>query len=378
MASKTNTTYYSIGTNNFDILYPRSSECMALSKGVNGLLNLIIPFESLHKGLSEKDVYKWVELGNSSIFKASIRKGFSFFTSKHLLLNKKLKEESLEIARKEKKKLDRNDSKYLLSGKILSLAGGIDDPSTLLVAITEEDDNYNKGSFAKVGCAWAVSINDFEFKNKSIDISLNDYIKEKIKEIETDEHNEEKENCYIVSIDGSLIKEPEYRLAVTTYYRYLWSSNYPEIVSDTLKIMETGVSFWDALMLVHASTRKEPYSNYYGLCFASIRGIPEENSVLFKLKKSNEGVNSCFRGEPSGQPIKPFFIHDQSDFAEILGKLKSGGVIGKTAVCVNSDKTQNLTVGGHYRIIDQDYNLIKIVDKWFFGRWYLINRFEIN
>jgi len=202
MAAKTNVTRYSIGTNISDILYPQASECMSLARGVDGILNLIIPFDYLHKGLSEEDVYKWVELGNSSIFKASIRKGFSFLTTKYSVVNEKLKADSFEVVRKNISSYERRDAQNVLSGKILSLAGNVNAPTSILLNIIEVDPQKNKPSYAKKGQCWSVSTNDFEFKDKSIKGSVTKYIAGKIKEVEDTRPNDGEEICSIISIDG--------------------------------------------------------------------------------------------------------------------------------------------------------------------------------
>lgn len=251
----------------------QQTQCMMDIRNRVAKVDIYIPQIWLHSGISDEDVLMWNKIGNETLFPATLDKVTIDINSDYS--DVRLKQfVGLRITCKNNYKYKQSDAKMNKFGVINKLTGSLSEIKT-------ECSVYHTDSFSgiKKYSNWhghAVDHQVYETGECLFDY-INRIIKDQEKYKDTDSFN-----AYKITIDCSNALSPKHRLAILTFYRFLWSVHFDDIVSDTLKIVKSDSTIdpWDALY--YAMSKKE-YSSYYGLiCKPGYVSIEDVKSRLLR------------------------------------------------------------------------------------------------
>lgn len=325
---------FSVGVFGGTLNKPRRNGCMEGVKNRHGKISIVIPFYKLNSDITHEDVKRWVEIGNSLIFKADLSTNkMQFNAEKHLI--PQLQRDNIKVKLKVKDNYSRVDAKRVAEGVVNRIHNYT--RGSLQILKTNGGGNLNGGQ-------WNVNFCDFMIKDTGQ--CLSEYIKEKLKSIK----EEEGDNSFVISYKGSGCVSANHKLAVLTFYRYLYSCYYPTLVKDTLKIIDSGIKPWNALMIAHAGVKKK-YNAGYGLTWINSCTIPGMNYVLDRLKKG-EGINRSF-WHPHVVKLKSFTVSKIDDFKSIEEKMLMPDVpeVDAFIICKNATGCKTLTKNKKYKLL---------------------------
>lgn len=272
------------------------SECMAHICSVDTSKEIFIPESWLNEGLKYEDVNKWVEIGSSLVFPASVeefslkRKEIEGQSSVNLFY------EGLAVEPRDL--IDRND-KYMSSLSIKYFASG----EILAINISNLSKEYLKSQNSKTvqirrilkksGIAYLPweQINSFFIRDLQV-VATKEPLIDYILRTCDDAIKSGNEDVPVkkITIDCKK-KTAQHKLAIMSFYRYLWSNRYKNVVKDTLKLISLGISAWDALYCA-LSKGSESYYYYYSLL--SNRGYKSREDVDSVLYNHGFSVNQTF------------------------------------------------------------------------------------
>lgn len=343
-----NKTIYDFG-NVSDIL---CHECMMSMRNCKGIANIYIPFSWLHEGISEEDVYRWVEIGNQLIFPATIEK----VKNDNLILhnqNYKHKFKDLKITYKRDIRLHQTDANQVDFGTLNSIEDINTNKFRIYSSVYTNSDFINKKYNNWNG--WSS-----DYKLYETGECLHEFIIRSLKEEIKDDNSEY--NGYKITIDCSKSLSDNHRLAILSFYRFLWSAHFKNVVKNTLKIIDTGVNAWDAM---YYALNTKDYSSYYG--FLNCSGFASIDFVVNNLK-SKLSVNASF----SSQTKCPLLSMNVTDFGAEIRKYKEEEF---SLECTTKD-LKSLTFGKTYipLLTSIDYYIVKCDD--FYKRQILKSNFK--
>lgn len=274
-----NTTMFS-----FNAGYPISTGvCMMSVRNVKDKADIYIPFEWLHKGISIDNVERWAKIGNDLLFPATI-------TKEKIDLKKILSDGNPSVIVQfyglKIKCRPAGNKRYVQCDCIEVVDGS-------LIEVTKSGDDYRtrtnvlKNNYGnRGGSSW----NGYASDHVLIETGENllDYINRELGKPKSTEKVDEDFNSFKVRIYCSTAISQNHKLAILTFYRFLWSNLYDGIVVNTLKLIDLGCDPWSALYYT-MSTKK--YESYYGLTMRS--GFKSMEAVRERLK-ANDSINDSF------------------------------------------------------------------------------------
>lgn len=318
----------------------RAKECMMDIRDHYGIVDIYIPFTWLNDGIKKEDVYRWIEFGNKTTFPATVEELHVEDVDK---LDVSIRDdiflqfENLEIRRKDptKHKYIQSDAIECKFGKIKHLRWSSDRKIKTYSTI------YYDESFSRVKYSgWNGYAEDHELIETGE--CLDKYVR-RIIQAELDKRKTDEINCFKLSIDCSKAFSKHHKLAILSFYRFLWSNHYNGLVKDTLKIVDAGVDFWDAL---YYAMCKKSYSSYYGLLYQY--GYMPMDEVVNLLKSGNAVNNSFTNPKKNGTQT----LMNVSDFKSAVEAFKNGSYLGNlgisTKVTCKTDKLKTFTKGREY------------------------------
>ena len=271
-------------------------ECMAHICSVDTSKEIFIPESWLNEGLKYEDVDKWVEIGNSLVFPASVEE--SSVKRSEVEAQSSVNFFYKGLAVEPRDLVDKND-KYMSSLSVRHFASG----EIYAIYISNLSKEYLKSQknktvqitriLKKSGIAYlpweqinSFFIRDLQVANTKeplIDYILRTY-DDAIKS-DSDDITVKK-----ITIDCKK-KTAQHKLAIMSFYRYLWSNRYKNVVKDTLKLISLGISAWDAL---YCALSKSSESYYYYYSLLSNRGYKSREEVDSVLYNHGFSVNQTF------------------------------------------------------------------------------------
>lgn len=368
--SSHNNTYYTYSKSISSILHPSVSQCMSLMRSTDGIVSLIVKMTDLNHGLTREDVFLWNKLGNESMFPAVITEGYSTFMGLNDIITRNLRKNlvSFKLAEGHRR---REDAKHCIKGTldVITPLGGNKYDGYLRV--TEK----LKGGYCFLGGQWGVS--GYDFVTEDTGQTLNDYARDFMDKFLAEENEEQdnRPNAYIISIDSSKIKNRQEKLAVLTFYRYLWSNVFRGLVRDALIVYKSGIPAWESIMLAHAAERDSSYNNYYGLTQIRTRSIPSIEEVKIRLNRDMATINNSFTTEIVNV-INRFTIKEGVDYTETINTLKKADQYPKRIECVNAEKTTTLHKGSFYDVVSHHGEYVTVVASDYCKREYSKTRFK--
>lgn len=323
----------------------QKNQCMMNIKNQNSDIDIYIPFKELHKDISKEDVVKWVEIGNKTIFPAILSEtylkpnDFSYDAVTPPLLKKYI---NLKITAKTNlHTYKQHDAYQVVTGSLVSLVAGEND-YRIRTNVTKSKDGPQYSNWSGYASDHQL-IETGECLLAYIDRTVNDNVKEKV--LKTSDPD-----CFKITINCKNAISDNHKLAILTFYRFLWSNLYQNIVANTLSLVTKDIDSWDALYYA-LSTQK--YERYYGLL--SRPGFKLMDEVISDLKRYD--VNNSFSS--NSQKI-PFTLMDIDNIKLAVDVFKSNkGVMNLANVikvkCI-SDKLSSLTLNKSYLAINSAFD----------------------
>lgn len=296
-------------------------ECMMDIRGRDGVVDIYIPFNWLHSNIKKEDVYRWVEIGNKTIFPATVEEvhidNIDDPNGMAAIFNQF---KGLKIRAKSIKEYIQSDAREVNYGILNYLYCGSRDRIQTSTMV------YYDGDFKRVKYS---SWNGFALDHELFETGecLDAYVR-RILEPELNKPVDKTEiNSFKISIDCSKALSKSHKLAILTFYRFLWSNYYEDIVSNTLKIIDNDVAPWEALYYA-LSTRN--YNSYYGLLYQP--GYVTMDSVV-KLLKTANGVNGSFTSPRQYMPFTSMLVSNlKESVAAFVNNTKDVKVVCKTNI----------------------------------------------
>jgi len=352
-----NTLIFGSPWNNTKSEIPFNGGCMSAVKQTTGKVSIIIPYKELHNDLRKEDVESWVKLGNKTIFPAVMEEKYVNLSINTYNLTKVkntlLKEEFSLI---EKEQYYRSDSNYVKTCTINNISS-----NTNINVIIVKSRNSSYGS---KGENWSTDSRDFQDKNG---VSVYDRIQSEIKKI-TSDIDTTKANSYVITFDADKCYSNHHKLALLSFYRYLWSYYYKNLVKNTLKIVDLDVDPWEALML---ELSRGDYYYYFSLTTNIFRGIPKMDTVVTEFRRGNNINNSFFNSTINISDHRFTKINKES-IKTALFNYKEGAIIPTKVKCINP--TPYLTKYKVYKIQSNDSSCYQI--NGYNNKWFSKSRFE--
>ena len=296
-------------------------ECMMDIRGRDGVVDIYIPFNWLHSNIKKEDVYRWVEIGNNTIFPATVEEvhidNIDDPSGRAAIFNQF---KGLKIRKKNIKEYIQSDAREVNYGILNYLYWGRRDRIQISTMV------YYDGEFRLVKYSgWIGFALDHELFETGE--CLDAYVR-RILEPELNKPVDKTEiNSFKISIDCSKALSKSHKLAILTFYRFLWSNYYKDIVSNTLKIIDNDVAPWEALYYA-LSTRN--YNSYYGLLYHP--GYVTMDSVV-KLLKTVDGVNRSFTSPRKYMPFTSMLVSNlKESVAAFVNNTKDVKVVCKTNI----------------------------------------------
>lgn len=308
-------------------------QCMMDIRNGNIEVDLYIPFIWLHKGISDEDVLWWNKIGNETLFPAKLEKVKIDLRDNNSAYDPRLEQfKGLRITCKKGYRYKQSDANQNVYGVINSVDGNINNLQTRCSVYRTNSFDGNK----KYLC-WNGYASDHQVYETGE--CLDAYIKRILKEQEVKPKAEEEFNAYKVTIDCFKALSANHRLAILSFYRFLWSCHFDGLVVDTLRILKSDSTIepWDALYYAMSKTN---YSGYYGLLHQA--GYVSMDDVKARLPK-NEGVNLSF----SNAKKSNFTLMGVSDFKVAIERFKDQSGKPFKVECI-TDKLKTITKGKQY------------------------------
>lgn len=361
----------------------RIQECMMHIANSKNEFKLIIPEEWLNDRLTKESIYKWLEIGNKTLFPAKINE---IMIDKNILNSStsECKLNNLYTGLLVEPRTLRDKEKYRSSDVIEMPLGTIRYLSNNIDSIRS---NSTSRSFTfDCSCNRAIRSDGIVFGESSWGAYICDLQLSETKEPLVDHIlrtyaelvNVSKEYipAYEIIIDCAKTISSPHKLAILSFYRYLWSSRYLELVENTIKLESLGVDPWLALYY-SLSKNKANYNNYYSLIDKP--GFKSMDNVNRELR-SSKLVNTAFSVSYYNIILfTNFDLKDEELVAEtqkFLTKTTATDRITKNFICINP--TQTLTMDKIYSdcIIGSDHRTINICGNDYKYRNYSIYRFN--
>lgn len=312
----------------------QQTTCMMGIRNENKLIDLYLPFEWLHKGISDEDVLLWNKIGTETLFSAVIEKVKIDLNSNNVSRDPRLDQfNGLKITCKKNYSYRQSDARQNVYGVIRSLSGQLNRIGTCCYVY--KTDKFDGNPIYSNWGGWASDHQLYETGE-----CLDAYINRIIKDQEQIPKSEAEFNAYKITIDCGEALSANHRLAILTFYRFLWSCHYDGLVSDTLRIIKSDSTIepWDAL---YYAMCKKDYSGYYGLLYQS--GYVAMETVKLRLPK-NESINISFsNNKKSGNTLMGV-----TDFKAAIEIFKEQSGKPFEIECI-TDKLKTLTKGKKYQ-----------------------------
>ena len=316
--------------------------CMSAMRTCPVKADLYIPFEWLNKGISKEDVLRWVEIGCKLIFPATIIETYLNIDSigSTCVMNLKYsKYIGLKITHKKTGSYKQHDCTELVEGSISTLTGPVDNNLRTYSNMLVRDNGSSKRHYNHGEMMW----NGYAIDHQLLDTGecLLKYIRRTINE--KPEEIEVSNNTFVVSIDCKKALSNNHKLAILSFYRFLWSDLYEGVVTNTLKLIDDGAEPWDALYYALSTKRYEPYYSF--LQFPGWKDIEVVKSRLI----NGSSINISFSIPNPGKLI--YTTMSVESLKDSVSKFKANNIyaiIAKNVVCV-TDKLKSITKGKEYK-----------------------------
>lgn len=308
-------------------------QCMMDIRRESGFVDIYILFTWLHHGISDEDVLWWNKIGNETLFPAALEK-VNIDLSNNNQYDPRLEQfKDLKITCKKNYSYKQSDARNNVYGVINTIDGNIDNLHThCSVYRTDSFDGPKKYG------NWNGYASDHQVYETGE--CLDAYVKRVLSEQEGSKTTKEEFNAYKVTIDCSKALSANHKLAILSFYRFLWSYYFDGLVVDTLRILKSDSTIepWDALY--YAMSTKN-YSEYYGLLYQV--GYVSMEDVKTKLPKG-ESINLSF----SNAKKSNFTLMNVSNFKTAIDVFKKQSGKPFEVECI-TDKLKTLTKGNKYQ-----------------------------
>ena len=324
-----NSTIFDFG----DSGYPSIGTCMMGVRNVKQNACIYIPFKDLHTGITDEDVALWNKIGNETLFPAKIERiNFKFvdYGSHDGKFDQFL---NLKITYKRDVTHIQHDAKDCVFGLLKSV--WIDKYGHL----NQRADTYQSESFErKIHSGWNGYCEDHVVLETGE--CLKQYIKRNLEENQPVEDVAPIPNCYKVTIDCSKAINKAHRLAILSFYRFLWSNQFDNLAVNTLKLVKGEIDPWKALYYAMSS---DNYSAYYGLIYQP--GFKSMDDVADSLRDPNKTINEAFTASRKSLYTKMSGV----DIASAVSRFTVGSEKPFEGMCV-TDKLKTLTKDKVYKL----------------------------
>jgi len=320
----------------------QQTQCMMDIRNRKTEVDLYIPFIWLHSGISDEDVLLWNKIGNETLFPAKLEKVKIDLSSNNNSRNPRLDQfNGLRITCKKNHKYLQSDAMKNVYGVIRNINSYMNSYLTTNCYVYKTD----KFDGSPIYSSWGGYTLDHQIYETGE--CLDAYIKRILKEQEIKPKIEEEFNAYKVTIDCFKALSANHRLAILSFYRFLWSCHFSGLVVDTLRIIKSDSTIdpWDALYYAMSKTN---YSGYYGLLHQT--GYVSMDDVKARLPK-NEGVNLSF----SNAKKSNFTLMGVPNFKVAIERFKDQSGKPFKVECI-TDKLKTLTKGKQYNAEFSMYN----------------------
>lgn len=328
-----------------------NKECMMAIRDKTNIVDIYIPFKWLNAKITKEDVYRWVEFGNKTIFPATIEESYVKNTSyvNYNETNVINVFNGLEIKVKPNHNYRQRDATEVKRGTLNRISITPDGTIFTSTKVFYSETNLNTkyvswGGYAEDHVVYATGE------------CLDAYIKRTLAEQKSNEVKEEVvNNSFKISIDCGTAYSKHHKLAILSFYRFLWSCHFNGLVKNTLKIVDAGVDFWDALYYA-MSVRN--YNSYYGFIYQP--GYVPMETVVSNLK-AGLNINVSFTNAAKAKCIPQMSVND---FKLAVEAFKSGTINSSLTFKVkcNTDKLKTFTSGREYTAFNTfDVNKITVL-----------------
>lgn len=347
--SNSNQTIYSFSNDT-----QRITTCMMAIRDVRTTASLYVPFDWLNSGISKEDVYRWNDIGNKTIFPSKVSE--CFLDTKNLYRDdgpqtppKYKKYLGLKITAKPYPyKYKQFDAKEVIEGTLVSLYL---DQNTDFRTKTNVYKPMNGITYP----AW----NGFASDHQLADTGecLFEYIKRTESDYVEIEEEVKPNNTFEITIDCGTTLSNSHKLAILTFYRFLWSNLYKGLVVNTLKLTDLEIDPWEAL---YYSMSIQQYDSYYGL--NSKPGFKPMDEVITALIRGNN-INKSF----SANIACKHTILNPPDIKTAIEEFKSNSNFDLAIVvrCI-TNKLSSVSFGFEYNVTNSNcswkYNVLNCND----------------
>ena len=311
----------------------QQTQCMMDIRNKISEVDIYIPVIWIHHGISDEDVTLWNKIGNNTLFPAKLEK-VKIDLKDDFSRDPRLDQfKGLKITCKKNYKYKQSDAIRNVYGIINSVDGNT---SNLQTHCSVYQDNSFNGK--KIFSNWNGYASDHQVYETGE--CLDAYIKRVLKEQGVKSNEEEGFNAYKVTIDCSKALSANHRLAILSFYRFLWSRHFDGLVLDTLRIIKSDSTIepWDALYYAMSKTN---YSGYYGLLYQA--GYVDMETVKQRLPKGD-----CINISFSSNKKSNFTLMGVTDFKAAIERFKEQSGKPFEVECI-TDKLKTLTKGKKYQ-----------------------------
>lgn len=327
-----------------------NKECMMAMRNRTGVVDIYIPFVWLSSKITKEDVYRWVEFGNKTIFPATIEEAYIEDTSYNNGGTGRINIfNGLEIKVKPNHKYRQSDAIEVKRGALNSIIINSNGSITTSTKVF-----YSEENLKTKWITWSGYAEDHVVY--ATGECLDAYIKRILAEQKSNEAKQEVvNNAFKISIDCGNAYSKHHKLAILSFYRFLWSCHFNGLVKNTLNIVDAGVDFWDALYYAMSARN---YSSYYGFIYQP--GYVPMNTVVDNLK-AGLNINRSFTNAAKAKCIPQMSVND---FKQAVEAFKSGTVNSSITFKVkcNTDKLKTFTNGREYTAFNTfDVNKITVL-----------------
>lgn len=324
-----NSTIFDFG----DSGYPSIGTCMMGVRNVKQNACIYIPFKDLHTGITDEDVALWNKIGNETLFPANIERINYKFNESGCHDHKFDQFLNLKITYKRDVRHIQDDAKDCKFGLLKSV--WIDNYGHL----NQKTDTYQSESFErKIYSGWNGYCEDHVLFETGE--CLKEYIKRTIKEDDQVKEENPVPNFYKVTIDCSKAINNAHKLAILSFYRFLWSNCFVNLATNTLKLVKEGIDSWKALYYAMSSYN---YSAYYGLIYQP--GFKSMDDVADSLRDPNKTINEAFTASRKSLYTKM----SGADIVSAVSRFTVGSEKPFEGICV-TDKLKTLTKDKVYKL----------------------------
>jgi len=325
----------------------QQTQCMMDIRNRNIPIDIYIPFIWVNSGILDDDVTLWNKIGNETLFPAVLEKAKIDLSNNSSSYDPRLEQfNGLRITCKKNYRYKQSDADNNVFGVINTIDGNLSSLRTHCSVYRTS--NFTNKKFSN----WNGFASDHQVYETGECLDL--YVKRILKEQEDAKMVTPipEFNAYKVTIDCSKALSANHKLAILTFYRFLWSCYFNELVTDTLRIIKSDSTIepWDALYYAMSATN---YSGYYGLLYQT--GYASMEDVKARLPKG-ESINLSF----SNAKKSNFTLINVTNFKAAIDVFKD--VSGKPfeVECI-TDKLKTLTKGNKYQAEFSMYDNLYIV-----------------